>query len=212
MSRDRLGLRRQLSTGFLSRKLETRLPGPCARQFAACIEYEIFDVDDGRVHAMASDVLRLTVFNTCRSCLLLQRSARQRIATSPVALCAARPISSSAKQRAPSHAEAPGLPRWQQTPPKATMPVRFRPRRQGEFEVNNDPGKLDKALASFFSDQRSPIPLSEEVKWLAVTHKSFDHGRRGFNDRLAFLGIARHVCFRSACAFMLSRFILQGNE
>ncbi|KAI9807218.1 MAG: hypothetical protein M1825_005936 [Sarcosagium campestre] len=30
--------------------------------------------------------------------------------------------------------------------------------------------------------------LTEEVKWLAVTHKSFDHGRRGFNDRLATLG------------------------
>lgn len=30
--------------------------------------------------------------------------------------------------------------------------------------------------------------LTDEVKWLAVTHKSFDHGRRGFNDRLAFLG------------------------
>lgn len=25
-------------------------------------------------------------------------------------------------------------------------------------------------------------------KWLALTHKSFDHGRRGFNDRLAYLG------------------------
>jgi hypothetical protein len=31
--------------------------------------------------------------------------------------------------------------------------------------------------------------LSDEVKWLAVTHKSFDHGRRGFNDRLAYLGV-----------------------
>ncbi|KAK3066442.1 hypothetical protein LTS18_001719 [Coniosporium uncinatum] len=30
--------------------------------------------------------------------------------------------------------------------------------------------------------------LTDEVKWLAITHKSFDHGRRGFNDRLAFLG------------------------
>lgn len=27
-----------------------------------------------------------------------------------------------------------------------------------------------------------------KVQWLAVTHKSFDHARRGFNDRLAFLG------------------------
>jgi large subunit ribosomal protein L15 len=31
--------------------------------------------------------------------------------------------------------------------------------------------------------------LDEEAKWLAVTHKSFDHGRRGFNDRLAYLGM-----------------------
>lgn len=30
--------------------------------------------------------------------------------------------------------------------------------------------------------------LSEETKWLAVTNKSFDAGRRGFNDRLAFFG------------------------
>jgi large subunit ribosomal protein L15 len=30
--------------------------------------------------------------------------------------------------------------------------------------------------------------LSEETKWLAVTHKSFDQGKRGFNDRLSYLG------------------------
>jgi len=30
--------------------------------------------------------------------------------------------------------------------------------------------------------------LTEEVKWLAITHKSFDQGRRGFNDRLAYMG------------------------
>jgi large subunit ribosomal protein L15 len=30
--------------------------------------------------------------------------------------------------------------------------------------------------------------LGDDVKWLAVTHKSFDHGKRGFNDRLAYLG------------------------
>ncbi|KAJ8125564.1 hypothetical protein O1611_g8075 [Lasiodiplodia mahajangana] len=34
--------------------------------------------------------------------------------------------------------------------------------------------------------------LPDELKWLAVTHKSFDQGRRGFNDRLAFLG--RQIC------------------
>ena len=36
--------------------------------------------------------------------------------------------------------------------------------------------------------------LTEEVKWLAVTHKSFDHGKRGYNDRLAFLGMIALGC------------------
>jgi len=30
--------------------------------------------------------------------------------------------------------------------------------------------------------------LTEETKWLAITHKSFDQGKRGFNDRLSYLG------------------------
>lgn len=40
--------------------------------------------------------------------------------------------------------------------------------------------------------------LSDEVKWLAVTHKSFDQGRRGFNDRLAFLGMPE-IIVTSSC-------------
>jgi large subunit ribosomal protein L15 len=31
--------------------------------------------------------------------------------------------------------------------------------------------------------------LSEETRWLAVTHKSFDQGKRGYNDRLSYLGM-----------------------
>lgn len=39
--------------------------------------------------------------------------------------------------------------------------------------------------------------LSEEVKWLAITHKGFDQGRRGFNDRLTNMGIdATWGCFQ----------------
>lgn len=30
--------------------------------------------------------------------------------------------------------------------------------------------------------------LSDEVKWIAITHKTFDQGKRGFNDRLAYFG------------------------
>ena len=29
---------------------------------------------------------------------------------------------------------------------------------------------------------------TNDWQWLAITHKSFDHARQGFNDRLAFLG------------------------
>lgn len=39
-----------------------------------------------------------------------------------------------------------------------------------------------------FLGKTGPKMLSDETKWLAVTHKSFDHARRGFNDRMAFLG------------------------
>lgn len=45
--------------------------------------------------------------------------------------------------------------------------------------------------------------LSDEVKWLAVTHKSFDHGRRGHNDRLAFLG-RRIVSLQTSLALINS--------
>ncbi len=43
-------------------------------------------------------------------------------------------------------------------------------------------------MYTLFLGRNGPSWLSDETKWLCVTHKSFDHGRRGFNDRLAFLG------------------------
>jgi hypothetical protein len=35
--------------------------------------------------------------------------------------------------------------------------------------------------------------LPDEIKWLAVTHKSFDYGRRGFNTKLAYFGRLRNT-------------------
>ncbi|KAL9014331.1 MAG: hypothetical protein Q9173_001019 [Seirophora scorigena] len=55
------------------------------------------------------------------------------------------------------------------------------------FEVNEDPVKLDEVLVRVLGKDGDKM-LTDEVKWLTVTHKSFDHGRRGFNDRLAYLG------------------------
>ncbi|KAK3704649.1 hypothetical protein LTR37_013748 [Vermiconidia calcicola] len=49
-------------------------------------------------------------------------------------------------------------------------------------------GRAGEVLKGQGESTRGRDLLPEEVKWLAVTHKSFDHGRRGFNDRLAFLG------------------------
>lgn len=68
-------------------------------------------------------------------------------------------------------------------------PFRIRPQAKGGvFKVNEDPKRLDDAYVRMLGPGGDKV-LGDEVKWLAVTHKSFDHGRRGFNDRLAYLGM-----------------------
>ncbi|KAM0795723.1 ribonuclease-III-like-domain-containing protein [Usnea florida] len=67
-------------------------------------------------------------------------------------------------------------------------PVRSKPPTPNDdYPVNTDPRRLDKVYDQVLGRGGYQM-LTEEVKWLAVTHKSFDHGRRGFNDRLALLG------------------------
>lgn len=69
-----------------------------------------------------------------------------------------------------------------------SMPIRVRPKvKNNEFQCNNDPRKLDEMYTTFLGEGGDKW-LSEETKWLAVTHKSFDQGKRGFNDRLSYLG------------------------
>jgi large subunit ribosomal protein L15 len=69
-------------------------------------------------------------------------------------------------------------------------PFRIRPAAKGGvFKVNEDPKRLDDAYVRMLGPGGDKV-LDDEVKWLAVTHKSFDHGRRGFNDRLAYLGMS----------------------
>jgi large subunit ribosomal protein L15 len=55
------------------------------------------------------------------------------------------------------------------------------------WNVNNDPARLDDMYNRLLGPGGSKM-LPEELKWLAVTHKSFDQGRRGFNDKLALMG------------------------
>ncbi|KAJ4373557.1 hypothetical protein N0V86_007699 [Didymella sp. IMI 355093] len=98
-------------------------------------------------------------------------------------------FSTTTSARAPEYeTEAADRPRWQQTPPRMQAPFRIRPAAKGGvFKVNEDPKRLDDAYVRMLGPGGDKV-LDDEVKWLAVTHKSFDHGRRGFNDRLAYLG------------------------
>jgi len=69
------------------------------------------------------------------------------------------------------------------------MPIRVRrAAKSPPFLVNDNPDVLDQAYRKMLGKDGDQM-LPEELKWLAVTHKSFDHARRGFNDRLAYLGI-----------------------
>ena len=102
-------------------------------------------------------------------------------------------FSTSTPSRAPEYdTEAADRPRWQQTPPRMQAPFRIRPAAKGGvFKVNEDPKRLDDAYVRLLGPGGDKV-LDDEAKWLAVTHKSFDHGRRGFNDRLAYLGTCWH--------------------
>lgn len=97
-----------------------------------------------------------------------------------------RSISTVSSQLSEMEVDDQTPPRWSQTPPQMKAPVSIN-RNPKVFEVNTNPRKLDDAYIRFLG-QGGDKMLSDETKWLAVTHKSFDHGRRGFNDRLAYLG------------------------
>ena len=81
-------------------------------------------------------------------------------------------------------------PRWSYTPERMKAPFSLQqpkdPRRS-IWRVNTDPARLDRMYEKLLGrDLARSLP--EDLKWLAVTHKSFDNGRRGFNTRLAFFG------------------------
>ncbi|KAF2703002.1 hypothetical protein K504DRAFT_393396 [Pleomassaria siparia CBS 279.74] len=112
-----------------------------------------------------------------------QRPQPSLVRTSACAFSTTTPSRSSEYE-----SEASERPRWQQTPARMRAPIRLRPLPKGpEFKVNEDPRKLDDAYKQMLGPGGDKV-LTEEVKWLAITHKSFDHGRRGHNDRLAYLG------------------------
>lgn len=120
------------------------------------------------------------------------RPSHHTTRTSAALQCAARSFSTTRSKATPEQAQSSQgeRPRWSYTPEAMKAPfsphITKNPARK-VWEVNSDPKKLDQMYARFLGRDGDKL-LPEEVKWLAVTHKSFDYGRRGFNDRLAFLG------------------------
>jgi large subunit ribosomal protein L15 len=81
-------------------------------------------------------------------------------------------------------------PRWKETPTRMRAPVSLKKHDpENRFSVNESQELLDEVYRTILGEDGDKL-LTDEVKWLAVTHKSFDQGRRGYNDRLAFLGMA----------------------
>ncbi|KAG0646469.1 hypothetical protein D0Z07_7510 [Hyphodiscus hymeniophilus] len=97
----------------------------------------------------------------------------------------------SSRSEAQYENEQAARPRWSYTPQKMTAPYPTQIKDPNKaWQCNNDPAKLDRFYNTFLGRGGDSV-LTEEVKWLAITHKSFDQGRRGFNDRLAFFGELR---------------------
>ena len=118
-------------------------------------------------------------------CASLQSFSPRTFTTSPVSHGEQEDSSNLYSNRGRELREGP---RWASTPPRMMAPVRSKPPvLNNDFAVNTDPIKLDRVYNRLLGRGGDRM-LSDEVKWLAVTHKSFDHGRRGYNDRLAMLG------------------------
>lgn len=127
-----------------------------------------------------------------------------------------RPFSSS---RPLQQSEAPDAepekgprPRWSYTPegmkgPGFSINVAKDPQRK-IWSVNEDPKLLD-AMYNRFLGRDGDRLLPDEIKWLAVTHKSFDQGRRGFNTKLAYYG--RQIIALEATRSILTTNILRGS-
>jgi large subunit ribosomal protein L15 len=105
-----------------------------------------------------------------------------------------RPLSTSATRATDAletAAERKERPRWSYTPERMKGPgfsinIVKDPSRT-IWHNNDDPAKLDAMYTRLLGPKGDRV-LPDEIKWLAITHKSFDQGRRGFNTRLAYFG------------------------
>ncbi|KAG5969452.1 hypothetical protein E4U58_001399 [Claviceps cyperi] len=119
---------------------------------------------------------------------------------------------STSSSQSQDQSQRKASPRWSQTPPamKARFPIsQARNPHNRVWSVNSDPARLDGMYNRLLGPGGCTM-LPEELKWLAVTHKSFDQGRRGFNDKLALMG--RLTLAMEATKDIVSQAPLEGSR
>jgi large subunit ribosomal protein L15 len=143
---------------------------------------------------MALNTSRSAVSATCkalRRCNTSAQSVSQRLAQPLRQLSTSAARNTEAAEAVETAAEQQVRPRWSYTPERMKGPgfsinVVKDPSRT-VWHNNEDPAKLD-AMYNRLLGSKGDRMLPDEIKWLAITHKSFDQGRRGFNTRLAYFG------------------------
>ncbi|KAF2153363.1 hypothetical protein K461DRAFT_312759 [Myriangium duriaei CBS 260.36] len=134
-----------------------------------------------------------------RSCSLLRSRLASLNSTTPTTRAFSTSLMHNQSASEPI-SRAPAA-RWESQPPSATkptialgqgrMPFKLRHPSQPAFKVIADDAEGNAALDAMYVrllGRGGELLLPHDIKWLAITHKSFDHGWQGSNDRLAFLG------------------------
>lgn len=126
--------------------------------------------------------------SSARSLQTLVRRSRRCCACANAVKTIAPVRQFSSTQTRSDEARSTERPRWSYTPENMKAPFQPRVKNPSKaYTVNEDPANLDAMYIKLLGRGGDQV-LTEEIKWLAITHKSFDQGRRGFNDRLAFFG------------------------
>lgn len=160
--------------------IEERPQHPTQQRATSCLLAHVDNLDTGSMAANSSRSALTSSIRVLRPCNASSSLLR------PFSTTSARSLEGAA----PDTDQAP-RPRWSYTPeglkgPGFSINVVKDPSRR-IWKVNEDPNRLD-AMYNRFLGRDGEKMLPEEIKWLAVTHKSFDYGRRGFNTKLAYYG------------------------
>ncbi|KAL2019165.1 hypothetical protein VTK56DRAFT_10037 [Thermocarpiscus australiensis] len=162
---------------------------------------------------MALNPSRSAFSSTCKTlrvCSNSAQSAAHRLGQPVRQLSTSATRNNEAVDSPPQPAPPQERPRWSYTPERMKGPgfsinIVKDPRRT-VWHNNDDPAKLD-AMYNRLLGPNGEKMLPDEIKWLAITHKSFDQGRRGFNTRLAYFGrlilsleTTRHILVTPASA------------